>query len=399
MPLTEFERQNGGQRLPIVDPAAISTTLNNAALWYEDTNFTATQQFTNRRIIEEGVDAAYLQGQVKFGRLTALGGVRGEWVSTDSFTYFRARTTAIAVEPDNFKRAALDYNKLSRDGGYHKFFPSLHLSYDITSNLKARASWSNSYGRPALANLVSAPTANDTARTVTLGNPGLKPQVADNIDLKLEYYFGSSGMVSVRGYQKNIKDYIGPAARSGQLVATGADNGFDGLYEGYELIQALNLGDAKLKGLEFDFRERLTFLPGVLKGLTARANYTYLETSGKFAGTVDLKNGQVAGFIPRAYNAGLIYNYKKFGASVDVNYTGKYPTVYSLTTPTSNIYRDSWKMLNAGVSYRVHRDATLFLNINNIAQEGPRQYIFTESRVRSQWIVPRAVKLGVTGQF
>ncbi|MCX6952468.1 MAG: TonB-dependent receptor, partial [Verrucomicrobia bacterium] len=369
------------------------------ALWYEDVNFTATQQYTNRRIIEEGVDAAYVQGQTKLGRFTFLGGVRGEWVSTDSFTYFRARTTAIAVEPDHFKRAALDYQKLSRDGGYHKFFPSFHVAYDITSNLKLRASWSNSYGRPALANLVSAPTANDTARTVTLGNPGLKPQIADNIDLKLEYYFSSTGMFSVRGYEKNIKDYIGAAARSGQLVASGPDNGFDGLYEGYEIIQSNNLGDAKLRGGELDFRQRLSFLPGALKGLTVRANYTYLETSGKFAGTVDLKNGQVAGFIPRAYNAGLIYAYRKFGASFDVNFTGKYPTVYSTTSAVGNIYRDSWTIMNAGVSYRIRPEATLFLNLNNIAQEGPRQYIFTESRVRSQWIVPRAVKFGVTGQF
>jgi TonB-dependent receptor len=400
MPLTEFERQNGGPRLPIVDPAAISTTLGNAALWYEDVNFTATQQYTNRRIMEEGVDAAYLQGQTKFGRMTVLGGLRGEWVTTDTFTYFRARTTTVAAEPDHFKRAALDYARLSRDGGYHKFFPSLHLAYDITSNLKARASWSNSYGRPALANLVAAASANDTARTVTLGNPALKPQVATNIDLKLEYYFANSGMFSIRGYDKKVKDYIAPAGRSGQLVADGADNGFDGLYSGYELIQSSNNGNAKLRGLEFDFRERLTFLPGALKGLTARANYTYLETTGNRGGTVELKNGQVAGFIPRAYNVGLMYNYKKFGASFDMNYTGRYPVAYSLTSPgNGNIYRDSWKVMNAGVSYKLRADATVFLNVNNIAQEGPRQYMFTESRTRSQWIVPRTLKFGVTGQF
>eukprot|EP01012_Entosiphon_sulcatum_P024943 TRINITY_DN30221_c0_g1_i1.p1 TRINITY_DN30221_c0_g1~~TRINITY_DN30221_c0_g1_i1.p1 ORF type:complete len:1042 (+),score=154.92 TRINITY_DN30221_c0_g1_i1:54-3128(+) len=403
MPLTEFERLNTpGKRLPVVDPAAISTTLGNSALWYEDVNFTAVQQFTSRRIMEEGVDAAYLQGQTKLGKLTILGGVRGEWVSTDTFTYFRARTTPIAVEPDHFKRAAMDFQKSSRDGGYHKFFPSLHFAYDITANLKARASWSNTYGRPALADLVASPTANDTAvplPTVTLGNPGLKPQIADSINLRLEYYVGNTGMVSVHGYQKNIKDYIGAAQRSGELVPNGPDNGFDGLYGGYEIIQKLNLGDARLRGLEFDFRERLTFLPGVLKGLTIRANYTYLETTGKFAGTVDLKNGQVAGFVPRAYNAGLIYSYKKFGANFDVNYTGKYPTVYSTTTATSNIYRDAWTIMNAGASYRVRPNTTLFVSVNNIAQEGPRQYIFTESRNRSEWVVPRSLKFGVSGQF
>jgi iron complex outermembrane recepter protein len=399
-PLTEFEMQNGGPRLPVFDPSYISTTLNNTALWYEDVNFTATSQPTNRRIMEEGVDAAYVQGQTKFGRLTVLGGVRGEWVTTDTFITFRARSTAIAVEPDHFKRAKLDFNNLSRDGKYHNFFPSLHLAYDFTRNFKARASWSNSYGRPGIASILSTPTASDTARTVTMGNPALKPQIADNIDAKLEYYFAGSGMISVRGYRKNIEDYIGSASRSGLLVPDGPDNGFDGLYGGYEIIQVANLGDAKLKGLEFDYRQTLTFLPGAFKGLTVRGNYTYLETSGRFAGTTDLKNGQVAGFIPRAFNVGLLYQYRKFGASFDMNYTGRYPVGYSLTSPGSgNIYRDAWKIMNAGVTYKLRSEATLFFNINNIAQEGAEQYTFLESRHRSGWIVPRTVKFGVTGQF
>jgi len=400
MPLTEFERNNGGQRLPIVDPAAISTTLGNTALWYEDINFTAVQQFTNRRILEEGVDAGYVQAQTRLGKLTVLGGVRGEKITTDTFTYFRARTTTIAAEPDHFKRAALDFARLARDGGYSKLFPSLHLSYDITANFKARASWSNTYGRPLLANLIAAPTPNDTARTVTLGNPALKPQLADAVDLKLEYYFGSTGMFSVRGYQKNIRDYIAPAGRSGELVANGSDNGFDGLYEGYEIIQSSNNGAAKLKGLEFDFRQRLSFLPGLLRGLTVRANYTYLETTGNRGGTIEFQNGQVAGFVPRAYNFGLSYNYKKFGVSYDVNYTGRYPVAYSLTSPgNGNIYRDGLTIMNAGITYRLRAETTLFLSLNNIDQQGARQYMFNESRTRSQWVVPRALKFGVTGSF
>ena len=398
MPLTEFERQNGGRRLPVVDPAAISTTLNNPALWYEDVNFTATQQYTNRRIMEEGVDAAYLQATTRLGKLTVLGGVRQEWVTTDTFTYFRARTTAIAAEPDHFKRAALDFQKLSYDGKYQKAFPSLHFAYDLTDNLKARASWTTSYGRAPLASLVAAVTGNDTARTVTMGNPELKPQLGENIDLKLEYYY-KTGTVSVRGYRKQITDYIGAAGRSGELVAGGNSNGFDGLYEGYEIIQPQNLGSATYKGLEVDFRQRLTFLPGVLRGLTARANYTYLETKGNFGGTINLQNGQLAGFIPRSYNVGLLYAYKNFGASYDVNYSGGWPVVYSTTSATGNRIREPWTVMNVGLTYKVYRDATAFISVNNIAQEGRSEYIYDPSRQRSNWVIPRSLKFGITGQF
>ena len=399
MPLTEFERQNGGRRLPVVDPAAISTTLGNSALWYEDVNFTATSEYTNRRILEEGVDSAYAQGTVRFGSLTVLGGVRREWVATDTFTYFRARTTPIAAEPDHFKRAALDYQRLSYDGEYAKSFPSLHLAYDITANLKARASWSTSYGRAPLASLVAAVTANDAARTVSMGNPDLKPQLGRNIDLKLEYYH-KDGTVSVRGYRKEISDYIGPSGRSGEVIGGGSDNGFDGLYEGYEIIQSRNLGDATYRGLEVDFRQRLSFLPGAFRGLTARANYTYLRTQGNFGGTTAIADGKLGGFIPKAYNVGLLYTQGNFGASFDVNYTGAWPVLnVSATAPQTNRFREPWRVMNAGVTYRFQRDTTAFLSVNNLAEAGRREYIFDASRVRSNWVIPRSLKFGITGQF
>jgi TonB-dependent receptor len=384
MPLTEFERQNGGRRLPVVDPAAISTTLGNSALWYEDVNFTATSQYTNRRILEEGVDSGYVQGTVRLGDLTILGGVRREWVETDTFTYFRARTTPIAAEPDHFKRAALDYQR---------------LSYDITANLKARASWSTSYGRAPLGSLVAAVSANDATRIVTMGNPDLKPQLGRNIDLKLEYYH-RDGTVSVRGYRKEISDYIGSSGRSGEIIGGGSDNGFDGLYEGYEIVQPRNLGDATYRGLEVDFRQRLSFLPGALRGLTARANYTYLRTQGNFGGTTAIANGKLGGFIPKAYNFGLLYTQGNFGASFDVNYTGGWPVLnVSATSPQTARFREPWRVMNAGVTYRFRRDTTAFLSVNNLAEEGRREYIFDPSRVRSNWVIPRSLKFGITGQF
>jgi TonB-dependent receptor len=397
MPLTEFERQNGGRRLPVFDPAAISTTLGNTAMWYEDVNFTATSIHTNRRLLEEGVDSAYIQASTRLGGLTLLGGVRQEWVTTDTFTYFRARSTPIAVEPDHFRRAALDYQRQSKDGEYSKSFPSIHVAYDVTENLKARASWSTSYGRAGLANLITAPTASDSARTVTMGNPDLKPQVGRNIDLKLEYYF-KTGMVSARGYRKNIRDYIGASGRSGEIIRSGSDNGFDGLYEGYEIFQVRNLGDATYKGLELDYRQRLTFLPGLLRGLAVRANYTRLQTKGNF-GTLGVVQDKIAGFIPRAYNVGLQYTYKKFGASYDVNYSGEYPVVYSMTSATVNRIRVPWTVMNAGVTYRIFANTTAFLSMSNLAQEGRQEYYYIPERVRSNWVIPRSLKFGVTGQF
>lgn len=400
MPLSEFEIQHGGARLPVFKPSAVSKTLNDPTLWYEDVNFNATSPYgVTRRIMEEGVDAGYVQLQTKvFGRLNVLGGIRHERVSTDTFNYFRARTTPIAVEPDHYRRAALDFQRQTNSGEYSKSFPSIHFAYDITPNIKARGSWSTSYGRPTLQQLTPGVTPNDTTQVVTIGNPELLPQESENIDLKLEYYFKNNGMISVGVFRKKITDYISGNLNSGTTVPTGPDNGFEGLYSGYTIFRPANIGDAEAEGVELDYRQRLSFLPGVLKGLSVSANYTYQRTEGRFAGTLNLNTNQVALFVPRLFNARLLYNYKKFGASFDASFKGEHLVVFSTTAGASRFQRDLLRY-NAGFTWRLRPDATLFLNFDNIGEEGPEQYFAIESRTSQILKAPTSIKFGVTGTF
>lgn len=399
MPLSEFEKQHGGTRLPVFEPTAVDQSLSNPSLWYEDVNFTATQNYTNRRIMEEGINAAYVQGETRLGKLTVLGGVRAEHVKTETFTFFRARSTPIATQPDHFLRAAMDFEEQTTAGSYTEYFPSIHFGYDITDNLKARASWSTSYGLPLLANLVPAVTINDTLQTVTIGNPSLRPQTAENIDLKLEYYFKNNGLFAISVYRKDLSDYISSALNLGETVGNGADNGFDGLYSGYAILAPTNVGAAKLEGFEIYFKQRLTFLPGALKGLTFQANYTHLKTEGKFAGTTVVTDSELANFIPKAFNAGLIYQYRRFGATFDVNHTGEYPITNASATPGLNAFAKSLTTYSAGVSYDLRPEAKLFLSVNNFTEQGRGHYTYAPDRTRQLLIAPLAVKIGVKGRF
>lgn len=402
MPLTEFDKQNApaGQRVPAFDPVAVTQQLGNGA-WYEDVNYTAVQQRTTRRLFEEGVDAAFLMADAKLGRLRVVGGVRGEWVNIETFTFFRARTTPIATQPDHFLRAEMDYEGASADGSYAKYFPSIHFSYDITSNLKARASWSTSYGRPTYQQLIPGVTANDTAQTVTIGDPAIRPQLAENIDFKLEYYFiNDSGAVTISAYQKDISDLIGSSVNSGLTVPNTPDNGFDGLYGGYTIFRPTNIGEAKIKGIELDYRQRLTFLPGPLKGLTVRANYTWLEAKGKYTGATVLSTDQVANFVPELANFGLQYAYGRFSASYDLNYSAAHPTAVSLTSPgNGNLWRRALVTHNIGLRYKLRPEMTVFVDANNFTENGPELYTYTRDRPRQLLISPTFIKFGITGQF
>ena len=397
MVISRFEQKNG-VRIPTIEPSSVNDQLTNPTLWTEDLNFAAQQPFTGRRLMEEAVDAGYIQGSSRIGRFTLLGGVRAENVKVDTFTYLKLRSTTVAAEPDALKRAKLDYVPLGANGEYTKYFPSVHLGYDITPNLKARSSWSSSYGRPVLAQIIPAVSFNDTTQTVSAGNPALKPQLAKNVDLKLEYVMKGNGLISVGYFEKKITDYIVSAVVG--VIPSGPDNGFDNQFAGYTLTSSTNAGEAKFRGWEFDFRQRLDFLPGALKGLYFSANYSVLEATGRFTSTTPILKNNVLGFIPKTGNARLLYTYKRFGASVSANFTGEHLSALGNTNPPENrLYRKNLTTLNASLSYKLRPEATLFLDATNLSQKGPTVYRYIPSRIRQEYLAEMTINVGVSGQF
>ena len=418
MPLTEFEKNQGGQRLPVFDPIAVSQTLDNPALWYEDVYFNAVQKLTSKRYMQESVDSFYVQGEVKlFKKLFLLGGFRTENAKVKTRSYLNKAATNAGyvtslVESDPYKRAALNAVFQTTQSAYNNLFPSIHAAYDITPNLKARASWSTSYGRPDVIQLVPAASVSDTLQTVTVGNPNLKPEMAKQLEFKLEYFFNANGIVSVTAFRKHVTDVLSGLNFSNGTVPQGPDNGFDGLYGGYTIFNPQNIGKETLTGLEFDFNQRLTFLPGALKGLAVRANYSLIQASGDFlfsatqTSPVHRTTRQIPGISPRAANLGLTYTRGNFGATFDLNYTGEYPdtNVATLNINTPDflqliVYRTNLTTMNLGFTYRVRPDATLFFNVNNLEAQGTDRYTLLPNRPRAHVVSPRSLIFGVTGQF
>jgi TonB-dependent receptor len=394
-PLSGFDLRQGGPRIPAVDVRALNGELSNPALWTEDLVYRAQQKYVSNRNAIEEIDAGYVRLTTKIQRLGLTGGVRVEDTDVQGYTFLKFRSTPVAQEPDPFKRAALDYGDVSNHGSYRRWFPSIHSTYDITANLKARLSWSTSFARPNFTNLIPSASVNDAQQTVTGANPGLGPQYSKNVDAKLEYYFKPAGLFSVGFFRKDIKDYI--VTQEVGTVPFGPDNGFDGNYEGYRFFTSVNGGNARVKGWEFDYRQQLTFLPGLLRGLGLQANYTRLETEGNFGATYR-RTGEITGFTPRSANASVTYTYRGFTARVTTSYTGTIITSYS-TNAANRVYRKPITTTNLNLSYRVHRYATLFCDVSNIFETGPSFYRYIPERVREIRFMPSAVTFGVNGQF
>jgi len=296
------------------------------------------------REAEEGIAAGYVQGRIVFGPLSVLTGVRTERTDVSGEGAIQGPLLNTIVDPktgatrketvteanqrisgetsaQRTARLAAETARRSADpagaaveewgarraakGSYQQYFPSVHCRYEPLRNLILRASWSTGIGRPNFTNLMPNDTVNYTSETVTASNPNLKPQLADSYDLAAEYYFEPVGALTAAWFRKDIRDFI--FSSSGGIIPTGPNNGFNGLYEGFNLATTLNGGSAKITGFEFAYQQQLRFLPGPLKGLGLSATYTELKTEGNYGEGQVRSTESIAGFVPRFINLGLTY--------------------------------------------------------------------------------------------
>ena len=380
----------------------------NPAEWREDFYFFESNRYSGTRTASEEVTAGYLMAQGRagregwFGRTGYLAGVRTERTDTssDGWVLIRPglRSTAAQQVLDPAGTAQRDYIRRKTEGSYTKSFPSAHLTHDFTRNLRARLSWSTSFGRPALNNLLPAETANETAQTVTINNPALLPQTAKNWDFTLDYYFEPVGNLSAGWFKKSIKDYILTGTNAG-VIPTGNDNGYNGEYGGYTRLTSSNAGSADVTGWEFSYQQQFTFLPGLLKGLSGSANFTIIDTEGNFGGTANRNKDQVPGFIPEAGNIGLSWRHRGFSARVLFNYTGEHITSFSAISPGANLYRYPFKTFNVGAAYQVRPSMTLTCDVGNIFNEPQRLYAGVRGRTQDLMYNYVTISFGVSGRF
>jgi iron complex outermembrane receptor protein len=403
-----WDKLKTGRNLPYWEGAQFYNNgkLVDPTLWQED-----LYEFYRNRLAatvrtHELITGYYGMASGRVGRLGYLGGVRHEKTQTVGRVNVRSRTlTTVAQQTaDPLGSALLDYNNPTKNAGeYSENFPSMHTWYDITSNLKVRASWSTGMARPSLANAVAALGINETAQTVTFGNPDLKPTKAENWDFVAEYYFANASYVKVGWFHKELTDYIRANQPIG-VVGIGQDNGFNGLYEGYEILANSNAGSAFTQGWELEYLQQFRFLPGLLRTLRFSGNLSKIMAHGDY-GTpgVYLNTERVNGFIPFTANANLSWDYKKFGASVSYNYTdGSIRGGANIANPSRERYMMPRSLFNVNLRYQLPqrlRNVTVNLGVQNVFNEPQRYYRGIQDQLETFLIQGTTMTLGFEGRF
>jgi len=380
-------------------------------LWKEDIAFTSGR-LTSDFKIEEVVSAAYIMGNVKLGRLSVLAGVRMEDTKdkgegplsrlTPAEAALRASWVGPVTDPEQRRRNLAQFGgRDTNDSQYRFYLPGVHLKYEPIANLVTRLSWSTGVGRAPFGNIIPNTTVNDTAQTITVSNPELKPQYSNNWDLTAEYYFRPQGMISIGAFQKKITDYI--ATDSSQFVGTGQDNGFDGQYVGYRITTARNNGFAVIKGLEASYQQQLVFLPGWAKGLGIYANVTKLKTHGENSsfttGPVSSAGGTIAGFLDVTGNVGLGYRGHGLDLRLQAVYRGEYLVTNSTTAAlvAYQVAKTSWGWKSR---YNFSKYTGIYLDVDNLFSVPlDNRYALYRDRNISWRTYHAKIVAGITGRF
>ncbi|MDO8540302.1 MAG: TonB-dependent receptor [Opitutaceae bacterium] len=352
-----------------------------------------TANVRNMKDYKEQINAAYLTGFTNIKGLRMQTGVRWEQTNTSSLEYDPLPGSqvlaagfpvsgGIATTVPGMIYQYQTRPRVVRSARYDNLFPSFSAKYDIRPNLVGHFGYNKSILRPGFNHISGLWAIDEVNARVTVPNPGLLPEQSEKFLVRFERYFEPVGQFGIGGFYNQFKNL----RERDELTAEEFGFGDDPFYSEYTFItQTSGSGTKRFKGYEVDYRQQLSFLPGVLQGTGVFGNYTRTITTGRRPGTA-----------PHHVKCGLSYRYRRFNGVFNAVW---YPEV-PLTT-TSGRYREDEAKYDVSANYRLTDKFALFCQGKNITnkyqvtrtmtQNGPRE--FQVNQFGAMWT------FGVKGNF
>ena len=299
----------------------------------------------------EGIYSAYAQGSVNFGKLMLMAGLRDEFTRTDY------EGTLL-----NLAGGVYTLDAVKDERTYNHIFPSLHARYKADEKTNLRFAVTSGIARANFFDLVPYLWVLNEARSISRGNSQLDPTHSWNVDLMAERYFSSIGVLSVGLFYKDLTNIIYDRIYTETT----------GQYTGFQVTEPVNGGGATLYGVEVNWQQQLSFLPGMLSGFGLYANYTYSKSEAdlKFRewSTLPGQAGDVG-------NVALSYDRSGLTARISMNYSGELLSRVG-ETPVTDFINQSTTQWDFSSSYQFGRGGpSIYFNMINITDEPQRVYL------------------------
>ena len=216
---------------------------------FDGTNASEDKLFFNRFIYKQDLHAFYTTLSYKFGALSLMGGLRGEYwrVNTESYTWEQEHDASLREQP--FKK------------DYFQLFPSVFMSWQMTETQQLQLNYTRRLRRPWGGQLNSFRDTRD-ATTVSFGNPYLTPEFSNSFSLNFLKQWNDHSLL-VSAYYRPTTDVIQRISYKNQE---------DGLF--YQT--SMNVAKSVSTGLEMTVKNKLWRI----LDLTTSANAYYYRLNG-----------------------------------------------------------------------------------------------------------------------
>jgi len=323
----------------------------------------------------EDIFASYAMGTWDIGALRIIGGVRVE------NTQFSATGNSVDVASNG---RTYTVTPLTVSRSYSNVLPGLHLRYDAGDAWVLRAAANKTVSRPSFGDIAPRVGLSRGDEEVRIGNPQLDPYESKNIDLSLEKYIGTTGILSLGLFHKSIDGYIV------NTVSTS-----DPAYPDFTVTRVINGNKATVKGAEFNWQQQLAFLPAGWDGLLVGASGTWLDT--------DFDPG-LAGrerddfMLPRAsrhvYTAHVGYEKAGFSTRVAAVYRSEYLDTLG-DSRAYDIYVAPNTQLDFSLDYKITANVSVYLEAQNLLDKPLELYQGTHARTLQMEEYGRTYALGL----
>jgi TonB-dependent receptor len=331
----------------------------NADLAANPGNYTLSSDFSSQFDFIEKVSAGYVMNSIDFNKIRLVAGVRFEGTNLDA-------VTPVFDANGNFQ------GNTKLNGSYVKVLPSASLRFALKNDTNLRVVYSRGFSRPDPQDIAQAISVDNSANPilVSLGNPNLKAETADNIDVLFEHYLNPFGVITAGYFYKNLTDPIIP--HTFDNVTTGTfGSATCSTTVTCRVTQPVNAGSAWINGFEAAYLQHLTFLPGAFAGLGISANYGYTASRTSFGpdfGRTD--HPRLVRNAPHTWNVSPTYDRGRVSMRVGLSYNAANIAGYG--APGTGPFGDNYfyphlqfdaqgsLLLNHGLSFVMYG-----LNINN----------------------------------
>ena len=308
-------------------------------------------------------------------------------------------------------------------GKYNNLLPSVDWDMDLRSDMKVRASYGETIGRPRYDQIAGGQILDLGARveggTGRQGNPALKPVKSKNFDLSFEWYYAKQSFASVNAFYKDLENYAGqsqvietpfnlhtpvggalwnealangcptsdtscirnyifrnhptaPGVTPGPVDSIGNTTGSivgqpNDPIANFRITSYSNQKKASLNGLEFNVQHMFN------NGFGVSANYTYVHSGLRYDNKSVGEQFALIG-LSNSYNVVGIFENERVNARLAWNWRGEFLSSTFDSAGPNPIYVEPYGQLDLSLGYNITEKLSVQFEGINLTNETSRSH-------------------------